>query len=405
MAITGYGSVSPYGLGNDAFLDGLASGLSAVREDLEGLGGVGIRSRLRAVVGELPSREIPRQFRRTMSRMSQYAWLAAREAAEMAGLSREALTGGRTGIVLGSTIGSVDGLEEFFGPYVSTGQVDAVKSTLFFKVMNHSAASNLAQAMCVTGPLVAPSSACATGCQALGIGALLVASGQADAVLCGGTDEHHVLTTATFDIMNAASTNFNVSPASSPRPFDMGRDGVVCAEGCGIIVLEAMERALKRGAPVLAELCGYGNNLDPEHIAHPSREAMAACMRLALENAGVDPSCVDYVNAHATGTIQGDVSEGLAIADVFGGETPVSALKGYFGHAMAASGSLETIACLNMIREGRILPTRNLERPDPACGGLLHVRREIRKPVTTVVKNNFALGGVNAVVVLRSYEP
>jgi len=402
VVITGYGAVSPYGLGVCALWGGLASNRSAVTASCGPLEETGVRSRLRAVVEEIPAREIPRQFRRTMSRMSQYAYLAAREAIEMSGLSGDILRGGRTGIVLGSTTGSADGLEEFFRPYVTTGRVDTVKSTLFFKVMNHSAASNLALALGMTGPLAAPSAACATGCQTLGMGAMLVASGQADVALCGGADEHHPLTTATFDIMNAASAAYNDRPEESPRPFDSARDGVVCSEGSGILVLESLECALKRGAAVLAELKGYGTNVDPGHIAHPSRESIADCMRLALRDAGIAPGDVSYVNAHATGTVQGDVAEGLAIRDVFGSATPVSALKGYFGHAMAAAGSLETIACLEMMKRGIFLPTRNLSHPDPACGAIGHVREAAPGRIATVVKNNFALGGVNAVIVLRS---
>lgn len=402
VVVTGYGAVSPFGLGVDVLWDALISGTSAVVKDSVRLREAGIRSHLCAMVGDLPSKEIPRQFRRTMSRMSQYAYLAAKEALEMADMSESLLRGGRMGIVLGSTIGSVDGLEEFFRSYIATGQVDAVKSTLFFKVMNHSAASNLAQVLGTTGPLLAPSAACATGCQALGTGALLVASGQVDAVLCGGTDEHHPLTTATFDIMNAASIVYNDSPKKSPRPFDTARDGVVCSEGSGVIILEALECAEERGAPILAEFRGYGTNHDPGHIAHPSRESIASCMGLALRSAGLEPDEVDYINAHATGTIQGDIAEGLAIEDVFGTQTPVSALKGAFGHAMAASGCLESIACLKMLQEGVILPTRNLEDPDTTCGNILHIRKTIRKAIATVVKNNFALGGVNAVAVFRS---
>ena len=402
VVVTGYGAVSPYGLGVRALWDGLAQNRGAVAAAPGSSEDTGLRSRLRAVVPDLPSKEIPRHYRRTMSRMSQYAYLAAREAILMSGLPEDAVRGPRTAIVLGSTVGSVDALEEFFRPYVTTGRMDAVKSTVFFKVMNHSAASNLALALGATGPLIAASAACATGCQAQGIGAMLVASGVADVALCGGADEYHPLTTATFDIMNAASIAYNDAPGSSPRPFDAARDGVVCSEGGGVLVLEALECAERRNAPVYAEFKGYGTNVDPGHIAHPSRESIAACMRLALENAGVAPRDVSCVNAHATATAQGDTAEGLAIEDVFGQDTPVGALKGYFGHAMAAAGSLETIACLEMMRRGVLLPTRNLEDPDPACGAINHIRRVMQGAVSTVVKNNFALGGVNAVIVLRS---
>ena len=402
VVVTGYGAVSPYGLGVQTYWDGLIAGHSVVLTDSKQLSTLKVRSHLCARVQDFPSKDIPRQHRRTMSRMSQYAYWAAREALEVAQLPEDLLHNGRTGVVIGSTTGSVDGLEEFFRNYITTESLDTVKSTLFFKVMNHSAACNLAQALGTTGPLLAPSAACATGCQALGMAAMLVASGQMDVAICGGTDEYHPLTTATFDIMNASSTIYNDNPTKSPRPFDSARDGVVCSEGSGILVLESLEHATNRGASIIAELVGYGTNLDSGHIAHPSRECIGKCIRLALQCADIEPDAVDYINAHATGTIQGDAAEGLALEDVFGSGTPVSSLKGYFGHAMAASGSLEAIACLKMLHDGLIIPTRNLDAPDPSCGNIQHVQQLLRKPIATAIKNNFALGGVNAVLVFRS---
>lgn len=400
VVVTGMGSVSPFGIGVEALWEGFIQNRSAVTAMPADASPAGVRSLLCGLVGNIPSASIPRTIRRTMSRMSQYAYLAAREALEMAQASETLVTGGRMGVVAGSTIGSVDGLEEFFGPYLGSKSVEAVKSTLFFKVMNHSAAANLVQALGVTGPVIAPSAACATGCQSIGLAAQMVSAGLIQAALCGGTDEYHSLTTATFDIMNAASTAYNDDPTLSPRPFDKNRDGVVCAEGCGMVILESLESARNRNAPLFAEVLGFASNADSSHIANPGSASIEQCMRMALADAGIEPHQVDAVNAHATGTHQGDAAEGQAIASVFGQDVPVNSLKGHLGHTMAASGSLESIASILSMRAGLVLPTRNLCSPDPACGKIQHVITPIHKELKIMVKNSFALGGINAVLVL-----
>jgi len=190
----------------------------------------------------------------------------------------------------------------------------------------------------------------------------------------------------------------------STTAFDRDRDGIVCGEGSGILLLESLESALGRGASVLAEITGFATNSDPASIANPNSASIADCMRLALADAELDASQVDYVNAHATATQQGDIAECGAIADVFGSRTPTSSLKGHLGHAMAASGSLELAACIEMIRRGVLIPTLNLDNIDPLCAGVAHQRGIGERPVNAVIKNNFALGGVNSSIILRRYQ-
>jgi 3-oxoacyl-[acyl-carrier-protein] synthase II len=295
-------------------------------------------------------------------------------------------------------------MQEFFRDFNKDNSLERMKSTLFFHIMNHSCASNVAQALGVTGRILAPSAACSTSCQAVGYAAEMIAMGRQEQMLCGGADEFHPLTSGTFDIMNAASTAFNDSPTSTPRPFDRDRDGIVCGEGSGILLLESLESALTRGADILAEITGFATNSDPASIANPNASAIADCMRLALADAGVEPAQVDYVNAHATATEQGDIAECDAISLIFGKGSPVSSLKGHLGHAMAASGTLELAACIEMIRQGLLIPTLNLDHIDPLCAGIEHVRGVTKRPVQTVLKNNFALGGVNSSIILRRYQ-
>ena len=405
VVITGIGAVSPFGRGIDRLMDALLAGRSGVVR-VPSLGGItGMRTRVAALATGVDPLEIPRKFRRSMSNMSVFATLASQDAAAMAGLGAAELGGGRLGVSIGSTTGSPQTLEEFFKDFESDHSLERMKSTLFFHIMNHSCAANVVQALGVTGRMLAPAAACSTSCHAVGFAAEMIGLGKQDFMLCGGADEFHPLTCGTFDIMNAASTAFNDSPTSTPRPFDRDRDGIVCGEGSGILLLESLASALARGADILAEIIGFATNSDPGSIANPDPASIADCMRLALADAEIEPGGIDYVIAHATSTEQGDVAECAAIAGVFGGKTPTSSLKGHLGHAMAASGTLELAACVEMIRREQLVPTLNLDHLDPRCAGVLHFKGVDGRRVNTVIKNNFALGGVNSSIILRRYQP
>ncbi len=404
VVITGMGAVSPFGRGVDALMEGFLQGRSGVRALPELADIQGMRTRVGALVPELDPSGIPRKFRRSMSAMSVFATLAAADAAAQGGLSAEQFRGGRLGVSIGSTVGSPRTTQAFFDDFNVDRSVERMKSTLFFHIMNHSCAANVAHAFGITGRIVSPAAACSTGCLAVGYAAEMIAAGKQDFMLCGGADEFHPLTAGTFDIMNAASVRYNDSPGSTPRPFDAGRDGVVCAEGSGILLVESLDSALGRGAGILAEIVGFSSTSDPESIANPNAAAIALCMREALRDAGVDPSEIDYVNAHATGTVLGDIAESQAIFSVFGDRVPTSSLKGNIGHAMAASGALELSASVEMLRRETLLPTHNLADVDPLCGSIRHVREATPLPVRTLMKNNFALGGVNSSIILRRFD-
>ncbi len=403
VVITGMGAISPLGTGADQLFTALKAGTSGIGrvpglEDISGLG-----PRIAGRIHDVDPRQIPRKNRRSMSPMSVFALLAAQEALMQAGVDDQTRTRGRLGIVLGSTVGSADTMEAFFKEYLDSKSIERIKSMMFFRIMGHTCAANVAQSLGITGRTLAPSAACSTGCQCVGLGYEAIALGRQDLMLCGGADEFHPLTAATFDIMHAASTGFNDTPDQTPRPFDRDRDGIVCSEGAGILLLESLDSARARGADILAEVAGFASTSDTSSIANPDPAPLTDCMQAALEDAELSTGDVDYVNAHATGTVSGDEAESRAIAELFGSGIAVSSLKGHLGHTMAASGALELIACVHMLRTGTLIPTRNLDHPAPACSGVRLVRRVEHAPLKTIIKNNFALGGVNCTVALRRY--
>ncbi len=402
VVVTGIGIISPLGHGFEPLIAALLAGESGVREipELENVGG--LRSRLAATVNGIDPKQIPRKIRRSMSQMSVYAYLASQQALEMAAYPEELLSSGRTGVVVGSTLGSTESSEKFFADYFRDYSLERMKSGLFFQLMGHSCAANIAQSLGITGRVMAPSAACATSCQAIGYAYEQIAFGRQDAILCGGADEFHPLTAATFDMMNAASTRYNQQPEEAPRPFDLHRDGTVCGEGSGILLLEKRSVAEARGAEVLAEVIGFATTSDTSSIATPDVEAMLKCMQLALEHAGISATELDYINAHATGTLQGDVAEAEAICRLVGDQVPVSSLKGHLGHTMAASGSIELSASIGMMRCGELVATRNLQQVDDHCGGLFHLQQNLQTRPKIVLKNNFAMGGINSTVIIRS---
>ncbi len=395
------GAVSAFGIGVQSLADGLRRGASGVRVMDEWTAIRGLESRLAAPVEDFdPKEHLPRTHRRTMGPMAAYAAVAAREAVEMAGLGEEELACGRAGVIIGSTTGSPSVYEDFYRNYLPDETVEDVRSGTFFRIMGHTCAANVSQTLGITGEQWSPSSACTTSTQAIGLAMLLIGSGRQDIVVCGGADEVHPTVTMIFDVLGAGAKREGKSPA----PFDRGRDGVVCGGGAGVLVMESLESARRRGAGIIAEVCGFGHVTDTGHIANPDAAAMEACISQALREAGVSPDEVDFVSAHATGTAAGDVAEARAIARVLGPETPVASHKGHMGHTLAAAGALETIAAVIMMREGVVFPTLNLEETDPECAVANCITRQVETAVNTVVKNSFALGGVNTSIVLKRWQ-
>lgn len=407
VVITGYGAVSPYGVGVRRLITGLREGRSAVRSmarEWEGLA-EGMACMLGAPVQEpIDPSLIPRKHRRAMGRGSILAHLATQEAIQHAGISREDLESGRLGAAFGDTIPSAGSLEAFFRQYLVERNIRQVPSGGFFRVMGHSCSANIAAAFNIRGRVQATPAACAAGAFAMGAGFELIRWGVQDIMLCGGVEELHPTTSAIFDIVGASSTRWNDAPEMSPAPFDRKRDGTVCGEGAGVLVLESEERARARGARILARVLGFSGISDGTNMAQPGLESMVRCLRAALEDADLPPREIDYVSAHATGTEQGDTAEAMAIAEVFGDSTPVSGLKGYIGHTLGASGPIESIASLETMSAGYIIPTGKLEDIDPDCAVIRHQLRLETRSVGKIVKSSFGFGGMNAVLVFGRYE-
>ena len=402
VAVTGTGAVSPFGRGVGELVSGIVEGRSAIvaLDELADYGG--LRTRLAALVPGVDGKEIARNKRRSMSPQSIFAVLAAGEALSQAALPEAEYGSGRYGVAVGTTISSLTTSESFFADHFRDKSFERMKTSLFFKTMNHSAAANVAQYFGLEGRLLAPAAACATGCQALGYAYEMIVSGAQDAMICGGTEEFHPLSAATFDLMNAASFRYNDQPDIASRPFDKQRDGVVCGEGAGVLVLEEWQSAKSRGAEILAEIIGFATLTETGSIAEPSSGAMQRCMALALADAGVKAGEIDYINAHATATEKGDIAEAQALVGLFGDQVPVSSLKGHLGHTLAASGGLETIATIEMMRRGELWPTRNLIEIDPRCQGPQIFTGIKKREAHLALKNNFALGGVNCSLIIRA---
>ena len=401
VVITGIGVVSPFGNGLPALMKGIEDRRSAVRR-MEGWEQyTGLHSLVGAPVEILNEKRIPRQKRRSMGRMSIFAAQAADEAIADAGISLAGQDLWRFGCVIGSTMGSAKSINDAFETMLPDKDLSRLNSTMFFQCMSHTAAVNVAQYLGLNGSVMAPAAACASALHAIGTGYDLIRLGRQDVLLCGGAEELHPTVTGSFDILFATSTKYNDSPQKTPRPFDKDRDGLVCGEGSGLLVLEDYERAIKRNAKIYAEIIGYSTTANGLHVSQSNRESMVVCMQQALHDARVRSEEIDYINAHATATLQGDQEEAEAIGQVFGPAVPVSSLKGYIGHTLGASGAIELAASLSMMERGVVYPTLNLDEVSPDCAGVHHVMRPLKKRIKTVLKNGFAFGGINAALVCR----
>ena len=401
VVVTGIGAVTPLGYGARTLFTSMKEGKSAVKRMPLWEEYAGLRSLIAAPCELRNEKDIPRKFRRSMSPMSIMAAQAADEAIADSGLNRDELSSGRSGCIIGSTMGSAKVINQAYETVLPEKDFSKLTSMMFFKCMSHSCSANLAQYLGLKGMVMATSAACASSLQAIGTAFDMIRSGRQDIIFCGGAEEIHPTVTGIFDLLYATSVNFNDSPERSPRPFDADRDGLVCGEGAGILILEDYGHAVERNAEIYAEITGYFTNGSGEHVSQSDTPSMARCMNGALEDAGVSGDAVDYVNAHATGTLQGDAAEAAAVGGLFGGKVPVSSLKGYIGHTLGASGAIELIASLQMMKEGIVIPGGNLEEPAADCSGInLPVEVEERE-ISCLIKNGFAFGGVNASLVCR----
>jgi 3-oxoacyl-[acyl-carrier-protein] synthase II len=401
VVITGLGAVSPFGHDVESLMEGIEKRRNAVRL-MEGWDCyTGLRSHVAAPAEIRDERKIPRHKRRFMGRMSVFSAQAAEQALTDAGIDPSGLRQIRIGCAIGSTMGSAKSINDAFELMLPGKDISRLNSSMFFRCMSHTAAANVAQYLELEGHTIAPSAACASALHAIGAGYDIVRLDRQDVMLCGGAEEVHPTVTGSFDVLMATSAGFNNAPSKTPRPFDRDRDGLVCGEGSGVLVLEEYERALRRGARIYAEITGYHTNGNGSHVSQSHKGSMVRCMERAMDDAGVTPADIDYINAHATATLQGDQEEAEAIREVFGASVPVSSLKGYIGHTLGASGAIELIATLLMMQRGVVYPTLNLENISPECLGIDHITEARGKKLDVVLKNCFAFGGINAALVCR----
>lgn len=409
VVITGMGTINPLGNDVSSFWDGLVAGRS----------GAGLITaydasdqvvRIAAEVKDFdPLAYFGRKHVRRSDRFAQLAMFAADQAVADAGLAfSDNGTNHHAGIIVGTGIGGVGTLLDSYDTYRDRGP-KRVSALMIPMMMPNAAAGELAIRYGLHGLSMSLASACATGTNAIGEGAERIRHGATEIMICGGVESvMHPLTLAALSNMGAVSRR-NDEPERASRPFDANRDGFVMGEGCGVLILESLEHAQQRGAHIHAEVFGYGSSCDAFHITAPDEKGAGAVlsMQAALDDAGLAPEEIDYINAHGTSTPLNDRTETQAIRQLFGKHAyklPISSTKSMVGHLMGAAGTVEAIACTKTLQTGVLHPTINYETPDPDCD-LDYVPNESREThPRTVLSNSFGFGGHNATLILRRWE-
>ena len=405
VAVTGLGAVSPLGCGVERNWQGLLAGRSGIGpitrfpcEDFP--------TRIAGQVPDFcPDEFVEKKDRKKMDVFIQYALGAATMAMSDSGLVIADDNAGRVGVIVGVGIGGLESIEDTHTSFLDS-RLKRLSPFFIPKLIGNLAPGQISIRFGAKGINYAPTSACASGAHGVGEAFRMIRDGYLDAAIAGGAEAAVTpLGVGGFAVMRALSTR-NDEPERASRPFDAERDGFVIGEGAAIVILEEMESALARGATIHAEMIGYGANADAFHITQPAPEGRGAaeCMRLALEDAGVAPGDVGYVNAHGTSTEHNDANETLAIKHLFGehaARLAVSSTKSMTGHLLGAAGSLEAVYTTLALREQMLPPTINQENPDPACDLDYVPNRARAASFDVAISNSFGFGGTNACLVLR----
>lgn len=401
VVITGIGIVSSIGNNKEEVKNALYEGKSGITFD-ETYASMGFRSRISAPVKLNPKELIDRKLYRFMGDAAAFSYLAMKEAIEDAKLSEDEISNPRTGLITGSggastenTVLAADTMREKgirrVGPYMVT------------KTMGSTTSACLSTAYKIKGTSYSISSACSTSAHCIGNAYELIQFGKQDRVFAGGAEELHWTQSVLFDGMGAMSSKYNDAPETASRPFDVNRDGFVIAGGGGILVLEELEAAKKRGAKIYAEIVGYGATSDGYDMVQPSGDGAVRCMQLALQDVN---NPVDYINAHGTSTPVGDVKELDAVKKVFADKVPViTSTKSLTGHALGAAGVNESIYTLIMQENNFISASANITDLDPQAEGLPIARERMDNvELNTVMSNSFGFGGTNSTLVFQKYS-
>jgi len=408
VVVTGMGVLCPLGLNISTTWEGLIAGQSGIdyitlcdAEPLE-------TKFAGEVKGFEPTDYINRKDARRMDRFAQLAIAASLQAIEQAGLQINSMNQDNIGVIIGSGIGGLTTLFEQTRVLLEKGP-DKVSPFLAPMMIVDMAAAQVSITLGVKGPNLCITSACSSGSDAIGAAYELIKHGDLQAVIAGGSEAIiNPIGITAFNALKAISTR-NDAPQLASRPFDAERDGFIISEGSGLLILENLAHAQKRGANILAEIIAYGASADAYHITQPDEngEGAARAMQVALDKAGITPAEIDYINAHGTSTPLNDKIETMSIKTVFGDyayKTPISSTKSMLGHLIGAAGAIEAVICIMAIQYGIIPPTINLTHPDPECD-LDYVPNVARQAkVTTTLSNSFGFGGHNSCLVFRRYS-
>ena len=407
VVITGMGAVTPIGNTIEEFWDGIRSGKSGIAP-ITHFDASEYKVKLAAEVKNFVAKErMDFKAAKRMESFSQYAVAAAKEAFEDAGLDMAEEDPYRIGTIIGSGIGGLECHEKNYKKLQERGP-GRVNPLMIPLMISNMAAGNVSIQLGLKGKCTDVVTACASGANSIGDAMRAIQYGDLDVCVAGGT-EASICPSGVAGFTALTALSCNPDPASASRPFDKDRDGFVLGEGAGVVVLEELEHAKKRGAYVYAELAGYGSNGDAYHITapRPGGEVALRCMQKALADARIDPKDVDYINAHGTSTHLNDLNESTAIKALLGQhayEIPVNSTKSMTGHLLGAAGAIEAVVCVLTIEKNRIHPTINRKEIDPDCD-LDYVTDGARDvKVNVAMSNSFGFGGHNAVIVMRRYE-
>ncbi len=407
VAVTGMGAVTSIGTGLEDFWQGLVSGKNGISR-LTHFDPSGFPSTMASEVRDFdPEKWLDRKAAGRMDRFSQLAVAAADLAAADAGLPGSSFPSDRAGIIIGSGIGGSDSIEKGNAKLAQKGP-RALDPFFVSKVLVNMAACVVSIRLGLRGPLSAPCMACSTGAISIGDAFRIIQRGDADIMFAGGSEASITPLAYGGFCANHSMSRRNDCVEKASRPFDKDRDGFVMGEGAGIVVLENLERARARGIRIYAELAGYGNAAEAFHFTapDPSGRGMARVMKLALDDAGLEPGAVGYINAHGTSTVLNDKTESAAIIDTFGDHSrvlKVSSIKSMIGHLLAAAGAVEFISTVMSVHTGIIPPTINYETPDPDCP-LDYTTGGARKlELQAALSNSFGFGGGNASLAVKKY--
>jgi len=410
VVVTGQGIVSPLGCSVDECFRRVCAGESGIHEvSLFDVSGFKVR-----VAGDIrnwnpPSESLDQKNMKRFDRFSQFAVVAAHEATQHSGIDFSKYNDRRCSVILGSGIGGLGTIEEQLTKLIAKGP-DRVSPLTIPKIMLNAAGGNLAIRYGLKGPCYTVATACASATNAIGDAFNMIRSGAMDVVITGGAEAALTrMGLAAFQNMRALSSGFNDTPQKASRPFDKDRDGFVFAEGAGILIFEDLEKAQARGAKIFAEVIGFGTSCDAGHITQPDETGAGAseAMRLALTDANIQPTDVDYINAHGTSTPLGDIAETTAVKNTFGDHAKnvaISSTKSQLGHSLGASGGIELVLSIQAMLSGTVPPTINLDNPDPQCDLDYTANVAGSREMNCVMSNSFGFGGHNASVVVRRFD-